>query len=437
MHEDLIWNREAETMEREDLAQLQLERLQMTLNRAHRNVTFYRRRFDSIGLAPGDVRSLADLRKIPFTTKDDLRENYPYGMFAVPLREVVRIHSSTGTTGKPTVVGYTRNDLDNWSDLTARFMTAGGVTRDDVVQIAFGYGLFTGAFGLHYGAERIGASVIPVSSGNTQKQLMIMKDFRSTVLVCTPSYALYLGEAAQEAGIERGSLSLRCGLFGSEPWSERMRSAIEETLGIVATDNFGLSEVMGPGVAGECLHKAGMHLQEDHFIPEIIDPDTGEVLPLGDRGELVLTTITREAMPILRYRTRDLTRLYLDKCACGRTTLKMDKVRGRSDDMLIVRGVNVFPSQVEQVLHEFEGVTPHYQIILSREEALDRMEVLVEVSGELFFDEMRKQKEMVDRMHRRLKDELGLSVALRLVEPNTLERFSGKAKRVLDRRKVD
>jgi len=437
MHDDLIWDRAAESMEREDLAQLQLERLQLTINRAHRNVSFYRHRFGSIGLEPGDIRSLADLRRIPFTTKDDLRENYPYGMFAVPLREVVRIHSSTGTTGKPTVVGYTRHDLENWSELTARFMTAGGVTRDDVVQIAFGYGLFTGAFGLHYGAEKIGASVIPVSSGNTQKQLMIMEDFRTTVLVCTPSYALYLGEAVQDAGIERGRLSLRYGLFGSEPWSEKMRAAIEEKLGIVATDNYGLSEVMGPGVAGECLHKRGMHLQEDHFIPEIIDPETGEVLPLGEKGELVLTTVTREAMPILRYRTRDLTRLFLDKCLCGRTTIKMDKVRGRSDDMLIVRGVNIFPSQVEQVLHEFEGITPHYQIVLTREEALDRMEVLVEVTGELFFDEMKKQREMVDRIRRRLKDALGVSVDLKLVEPQTLERFSGKARRVIDKRTIE
>ncbi len=437
MHDDLIWNREAETMERGDLEQLQLERLQMTINRAHRNVSFYRQRLDGLGLQPGDVKSLADLRRIPFTVKEDLRENYPYGMFAVPLREVVRLHSSTGTTGKPTVVGYTRNDLDNWSDLCARFMTAGGVTRDDVVQIAFGYGLFTGAFGLHYGAEKIGASVIPVSSGNTRKQLMIMEDFRTTVLVCTPSYALYLGEAVQEAGIERGRLSLRHGLFGSEPWSERMRQVVEDKLGITATDNYGLSEVMGPGVAGECRHKRGMHLQEDHFIPEIIDPDSGEVLPLGERGELVLTTITREAMPLLRYRTRDLTRLFLDKCPCGRTTMKIDKVRGRSDDMMIVRGVNVFPSQVEQVLQEFEHVTPHYLIVLTRDGALDKMEVLVEVSGELFFDEMKKQRELIERMASGLRDAIGIAPVVRLVEPNTLERFSGKARRVLDQRKMD
>ncbi len=432
-----VWNRAAETMDREELAQLQLERLQTTVNRAFRNVSFYRKRFESIGLQPGDIRSLADLRKLPFTTKDDLRDNYPYGMLAVPLREVVRIHSSTGTTGKPTAVGYTRNDLENWSELCARFMTAGGVTSDDVVQIAFGYGMFTGAFGLHYGAEKIGASVIPSSSGNTQRQIMFMQDFRSTVLVCTPSYALFLAEALREAGVDRSRLFLRWGLFGSEPWSERMRRELEGLLGLVATDNYGLSEVGGPGVAGECLEKAGQHLNEDHFIAEVIDPDSGEVLPLGEKGELVLTTITREAMPLIRYRTRDLTRLTVGPCACGRTLAKMDKVMARTDDMIIVRGVNIFPSQVEQVLTEFDGITPHYQIILTREGALDEMEVKVEISETLFFDEMRKQKELVDRISRRLREALGVSPSLKLVEPHSLERFSGKAKRVLDQRRID
>jgi phenylacetate-CoA ligase len=421
-------------MPRDELEQLQLERLQSTVNRMYRNVKFYRNRFDEAGIMPGDILSHADLGKVPFTTKEDLRENYPYGMFGVPLREVVRIHSSTGTTGKPTVVGYTQNDIDTWSELVARFMTAGGVTRDDVVQIAFGYGLFTGGFGLHYGAERIGASVIPISSGNTRRQLMIMEDYRTTVLVCTPSYALYLAEALEENGINGDRLSLKYGLFGSEPWSERMRDEIEERMGIIATDNYGLSEVMGPGVAGECLEKSGLHINEDHLIPEIIDPDSEEVLPMGERGELVITTITREAMPLIRYRTRDLTRLYLDDCECGRTLVKMEKVSGRTDDMFIVRGVNVYPSQVEKVLFGFEGITPHYQILLTREGALDKMEVLVEVNESLFFDEMKKQRAFVEEIKEGLRGELGIKVSLKLVEPRTLERFKGKAERVLDNR---
>ncbi len=434
MSDHRIWDEKREMMPRDELEQLQLERLQSTVNRMYRNVKFYRNRFDEAGIMPGDILSHADLGKVPFTTKEDLRENYPYGMFGVPLREVVRIHSSTGTTGKPTVVGYTQNDIDTWSELVARFMTAGGVTRDDVVQIAFGYGLFTGGFGLHYGAERIGASVIPISSGNTRRQLMIMEDYRTTVLVCTPSYALYLAEALEENGINGDRLSLKYGLFGSEPWSERMRDEIEERMGIIATDNYGLSEVMGPGVAGECLEKSGLHINEDHLIPEIIDPDSEEVLPMGERGELVITTITREAMPLIRYRTRDLTRLYLDDCECGRTLVKMEKVSGRTDDMFIVRGVNVYPSQVEKVLFGFEGITPHYQILLTREGALDKMEVLVEVNESLFFDEMKKQRAFVEEIKEGLRGELGIKVSLKLVEPRTLERFKGKAERVLDNR---
>ncbi len=434
MSDHRIWDEKREMMPRDELEQLQLERLQSTVNRMYRNVKFYRNRFDEAGIMPGDILSHADLGKVPFTTKEDLRENYPYGMFGVPLREVVRIHSSTGTTGKPTVVGYTQNDIDTWSELVARFMTAGGVTRDDVVQITFGYGLFTGGFGLHYGAERIGASVIPISSGNTRRQLMIMEDYRTTVLVCTPSYALYLAEALEENGINGDRLSLKYGLFGSEPWSERMRDEIEERMGIIATDNYGLSEVMGPGVAGECLEKSGLHVNEDHLIPEIIDPDSEEVLPMGERGELVITTITREAMPLIRYRTRDLTRLYLDDCECGRTLVKMEKVSGRTDDMFIVRGVNVYPSQVEKVLFGFEGITPHYQILLTREGALDKMEVLVEVNESLFFDEMKKQRAFVEEIKEGLRGELGIKVSLKLVEPRTLERFKGKAERVLDNR---
>jgi len=436
MTEHGIWNREAETMPREDLEQVQLERLQSTINRVYRNVRFYRNRFDELGIEPGDIRTREDLEKIPFTTKEDLRDNYPYGMFAVPLREVVRIHSSTGTTGKPTVVGYTANDLDSWSEVVARIMTAGGVSKDDVVQIAFGYGLFTGGFGLHYGAEKIGASVIPISSGNTRRQLMIMEDYRTTVLVCTPSYAMFLTEVLEEAGVDPERLSLKFGLFGAEPWSERMREEIEAKTGIIATDNYGLSEVMGPGVAGECLERSGLHLNEDHFIPEIIDPDTGRLLPPGEKGELVLTTVTREAMPLIRYRTRDITRLYLDECPCGRTLIKMEKVSARTDDMIIFKGVNVYPSQIEEILFEFEGVTPHYQIVLTREGALDTMEILMEVNEAIFFDQMKKQKDMVEQIGESIRGVLGVSAKVRLVEPRSLERFKGKAKRVVDEREI-
>jgi len=436
MNDHRIWNPDAETMPREDLEQLQLERLQSTLNRVYKNVKFYRNRFDQLGIEPADIRSREDLEKVPFTSKEDLRDNYPYGMFALPLREVVRIHSSTGTTGKPTVVGYSANDLDSWSEVVARIMTAGGVTRDDVVQIAFGYGLFTGGFGLHYGAERIGASVIPVSSGNTRRQLMIMEDYRTTALVCTPSYAMFLTEVMEENGIDSERLSLKYGLFGAEPWSEKMRREIEGKTGIIATDNYGLSEVMGPGVAGECLEKSGLHLNEDHFIPEIIDADSGEVLPMGEWGELVLTTVRREAMPLVRYRTRDLTRIYTDDCACGRTLIKMEKVTGRTDDMIIFKGVNVYPSQIEEVLLDFEGVTPHYQIVLGRDGALDTMEILVEVNESIFFDEMKKQRIMVDKIYDSIRDTLGVSPKVKLVEPRSLERFKGKAKRVVDKREI-
>jgi phenylacetate-CoA ligase len=423
-------------MPREDLEQLQLERLQSTLNRVYRNVKFYRNRLDSMGIEPHDIRSREDLQKVPFTTKSDLRDNYPYGMFAVPLREVVRIHSSTGTTGKPTVVGYSANDLDSWSEVVARIMTAGGVTNEDVVQIAFGYGLFTGGFGLHYGAERIGASVIPVSSGNTKRQVMIMEDFRTTALVCTPSYGMFLTEVLEENGIEPERLSLKYGLFGAEPWSFRMRDELERKLGIIATDNYGLSEVMGPGVAGECHEKSGLHLSEDHFIPEIIDPESGEVLPTGEWGELVLTTVRREAMPLIRYRTGDLTRLYIDDCACGRSLIKMEKVTGRTDDMIIFKGVNVYPAQIEEILLDFEGVAPHYQIVLKRDGALDTMEILVEVNESIFFDEMKKQSTLVDGIHDSIRGTLGISPRVKLVEPRSLERFKGKAQRVVDDREI-
>ena len=432
----MYWEPQMECMAREDLEQLQLERLEATINRAYLNVPFYRKKFDGLGVDPDQVRSLDDLRRLPFTTKDDLRENYPYGMFAVPLREVVRIHASSGTTGIPTVVGYTRNDIKTWSNLVARILTAGGVTKDDVVQIAFGYGLFTGGFGLHYGAERIGASVIPISSGNTKRQIKIMQDFKTTTLICTPSYALLIADTMYEMGVNVNGLSLKYGLFGAEPWSEGMRHEIEEKLKIIATDNYGLSEVMGPGVAGECLQRRGLHINEDHFIFEVINPDTLDPVRPGEIGELVITTLTKEAFPMIRYRTRDLTRLITEPCACGRTFYRMSKILGRTDDMLIVKGVNVFPSQIETVLFEIEGTEPHYQIIVDRKGHLDELTVLVEVSEEIFFDEMKKQHELINLIKGRLASELGIQVEVKLVESKTLERFEGKAKRVIDKRKL-
>ena len=346
----MYWEPEFENMDREELEQLQLERLEATLNRVYMNVPFYRKKFDELGIDTDSIRSFDDIRKLPFTTKDDLRNNYPYGLFAVPLREVVRIHASSGTTGMSTVVGYTKNDLKTWANLVARVLTAGGITKDDVIQIAFGYGLFTGGFGLHYGAERIGASVIPISSGNTSRQIKIMQDFRTTALVCTPSYALLIAETMKEMGINVNSLALKHGLFGAEPWSEAMRKEIQEKLKITATDNYGLSEVMGPGVAGECLERNGLHINEDHFLVELIDPQTLEPAGPGEIGELVITTLTKEAFPVIRYRTRDLTRLMPDSCPCGRKFRKMSRIMGRTDDMLIIKGVNVFPQQIEAVL---------------------------------------------------------------------------------------
>jgi len=429
-----VWDRDKECMPREQLEALQLQRLQSTLRLVNTQVPCYKNKFSSLNISPEDVRTLDDLQHLPFTTKEDLRLNYPYGMFAVPMREVVRIHSSSGTTGKPTVVGYTRNDLNTWTQLAARFMTAAGVTADDIVHIAFGYGLFTGAFGLHYGAEEIGASVIPISSGNTDKQIMIMQDYRSSALVCTPSYAMTLADRMEKQGFDPRQLALKAGLFGGEPWSEEMRNEIETRLGIIATDNYGLSEVMGPGVGGECQYKRGMHISEDHFIAEIIDPDSGQVLPRGSVGELVLTSITKEAFPIIRYRTRDITKLDYEPCACGRTNVRMMKTMGRSDDMLIIKGVNVFPTQIEEVLFQVEGCEPHYQLIVEREGTMDTLEVQVEVSESIFFDEMRKQRSFVDRLEKRLLSILGVGAKVKLVEPSTIIRHEGKAKRVIDKR---
>ena len=432
----MYWETDKECMAREDLEQLQLERLQSTLYRVGTHVPFYKKKFDELKFNYDDVRSLDDLRRLPFTIKQDLRDNYPYGLFAVPLRDVVRVHSSSGTSGQATVVGYTRNDIKTWSNLVARVITAAGVTKNDVIQIAFGYGLFTGGFGLHYGAELVGTSVIPISSGNTKRQIQIMKDFKTTALVCTPSYALVMADTMMEMGINPNGLSLRYGLFGGEPWSEGMRREINEKLGIIATDNYGLSEVMGPGVSGECLECNGLHINEDHFLLEILDPNTLEPVPEGEVGELVITTLTKEAFPMIRYRTRDLTRFIPGPCACGRTMRRMQRVMGRSDDMLIIKGVNVFPMQIETVLFEVEGVEPHYQIIVDRENHTDRITVLVEVMESIFFDEMKKQRMVIDRIKNRLASALGLQVEVKLVEEKTLERYEGKAKRVIDRRQL-
>ncbi len=432
----MYWEKEKECMQREELEQLQLERLESTLTRVQMNVPFYRKKFDETGIDTDNVTSIEDLRKLPFTTKEDLRDNYPYGLFAVPLREVVRVHASSGTTGSSTVVGYTKNDIKSWSNLTARVLAAGGVSKDDVVQIAFGYGLFTGGFGLHYGAERLGASVIPISSGNTARQIKIMQDFRSTALICTPSYALLIADTIYDRGININTLSLKYGLFGGEPWSDEMRREIEQKLKIRATDNYGLSEVMGPGVSGECGEQNGLHINEDHLLIEIINPDTLDPVPDGETGELVITTLTKEAFPVIRYRTRDLTRIIAGNCACGRTFRRMQKVMGRDDDMLIIKGVNVFPSQIESILFDIEGTEPHYQIVLDRDDGLDKMTVLIEVEESLFFDEVKKQNELVELIKKRLASELGISVSVKPVERKTLERFEGKAKRVIDNRRI-
>jgi phenylacetate-CoA ligase len=432
----VIWNEEYETMSREGIEQLQLHRLQSAMKWAYDQVPFYHQRFKDEGVSPKDIRVLEDLRKMPFTTKDDLRQGYPYGMFAVPLDKVVRIHSSSGTKGKPVVAGYTKGDINTWAELVARLVTAGGVMAKDVAQIAFGYGLFTGGFGLHYGLERVGATVIPASAGNTQRQIMLMQDFGTTVLVSTPSYGIYMAEVGKDMGVDFSRMPLRVGLFGAEPCSERLREEIEKRLGITATDNYGLTEVMGPGVAGECLEKNGLHINEDHFIAEVINPATGEVLALGEEGELVFTSLTKEAFPIIRFRTRDISCLNAEPCSCGRTFRKMAKVTRRTDDMFIIRGVNVFPSQIEEVLMEIEGIEPHYQIILDRHKGLDELNILVEVSERIFPDAMKKLVEFEENVKVKLHDAIGINAKIKLVEPRTVERTSGKAKRVIDRRET-
>ncbi len=428
------WQPEAECMDREELEQVQLERLESMLSRVHRAVPLYRRRFDEVGFDPDDLRSAEDLRRLPFTLKADLRSAYPYGLFAVPLREVVRLHASGGTGTAALVMGYTRNDIKTWSNLMARLLVAGGVTKDDVVQITFDYGLVTGAFGVHYGAERLGASVIPISSGNTKRQIAIMQDYKTTALVSTPSYAVHLANAVVEAGLNANAFSLRRALVGGEPWSDAMRRRIQETLNVTATDNYSLSEVMGPGIAGECLERDGLHVNEDHFLVEVIDPATLAPVPPGQPGELVITTLTKEAFPLVRYRTRDLTSLVPGPCPCGRTSVRIRRIEGRTDDMLVIRGVNVFPSQVEAVLREVEGAEPLYRVVIERPRALDQVTVQLAVSESWFFDEMKRQAEFRETVKRRLKSELGVNVEVKLVERKTLEGLS-PAERVQDLRR--
>jgi len=430
-----VFQPEYEAMPRAELELLQLERLKALLVRVYENVPTYREKYDAAGFDPRSVESLADLAKVPFTVKDDLRSAYPYGMFAVPLREIVRVHSSSGTTGQISVVGYTRGDIDRWADdLMARTFAAAGATADDVVQVTYGYGLFTGGLGAHYGSERLGALTIPISGGNTKRQVQVLADFGVTVLACTPSYALLIAETAREMGIDPHELPLRVGVFGAEPWSEGMRRQIEDELGVRAIDIYGLSEVLGPGVATECEHQNGLHVFEDHFIVEVVDPDTLQPVPDGQTGEVVFTTLTKEGIPVVRYRTRDISRIIPAQCACGRTMRRIERITGRSDDMLIIRGVNVYPSQIEQVLLGIPMVAPHYQVVLSKRGSMDHVEVHVEVAPEFAFDEVRELERLQRRVKADIESVLAVSIAVKLVEPKSIARSEGKAKRVVDLR---
>ncbi len=425
-----------EVADREELDALKLSRLRATLERLYDRVPFYRGKLAEAGFEPGDLKGLEDLGKLPFTVKSDLRDNYPFGLFAVPMRDIVRLHASSGTTGKSTVVGYTASDIEVWADLIARTIVAAGGTPDDVVQVAYGYGLFTGGLGLHYGVEKLGATVVPISGGNTKRQVRLMQDFGTTILACTPSYALNIAEVLEEMGMGLDQIRLKAGILGAEPWSEEMRRSIEERLGIMAIDIYGLSEMMGPGVSIECRQQDGAHIFEDSFIAETIDPDTGELLPPGEVGELVLTNINKEGLSLLRYRTRDITRLDYEPCACGRTHVRMHRVTGRSDDMLIIRGVNVFPSQIEMVLMQVPGLSPHYQIIVDRVGTMDILEVQVEMGPEMFSDEIRKLEELEKRLRDEIQSYLGVSVKISLKEPKSIQRSEGKAVRVIDKRKI-
>ncbi len=431
------FNEEFETLPRVAIEALQLMRLKSVVERVYSNVPFYRNSFDSAGIRPESITSLSDLQRLPFTTKQDMRDSYPYALFAAPMEEIVRIHASSGTTGKPTVVGYTKKDIENWADLMARTLVTAGAHKGDIIHNAYGYGLFTGGLGVHNGAERLGASVIPISGGNTARQLMIMQDFGSTVITCTPSYALFMAEEARAEGLDFKNFKLRVGIFGAEPWSEAMRGEIERKLNLTALDIYGLSEIMGPGVAQECYEgKCGLHIWEDHFIPEIINPVTCELLPAGEKGELVITTITKQGIPLIRYRTRDITSITYEPCVCGRTHARISRLSGRSDDMLIIRGVNVFPSQIESILVRIEGVEPHYLLIVDRKENLDTLQIQVEVDENIFSDEVKVLQLLARRIEKEIKDMLGVTCSVKLVEPKTIQRSEGKAKRVIDNRKL-
>lgn len=430
----MYWNQEIECMDREQLRELQGEKLKTTAQKVYDNVPFYKKAFDEKGVKPQDIKSVDDLKKLPFTVKDDLRQNYPFGLFAAPQEDIVRVHASSGTTGKPTVVGYTARDIKNWGELMARTFTFAGGNKNSVIQIAYGYGLFTGGLGAHYGSETLGALTVPISGGNTKRQIMLMQDFGTTIIACTPSYALFMAETMEDMGIDPKSLKLQAGVFGAEPWTEAMRKQIEERLGLLAIDIYGLSEIMGPGVASDCEYKQGLHISEDFFLPEIIDPETLQPLPYGEKGELVITTIDKDGIPLIRYRTRDITSLHPETCGCGRTMVRMNKVLGRSDDMLIIRGVNVFPSQIEGVLVKMANVSPHYQIVVDRVGNFDRLEVQVEVEGSLFSDEVRQLEALRNRIKAEIQTVLGINVTVTLAEPKTIERSMGKAKRVIDNR---
>ena len=431
----MVWNAAVECMPAGERRTLQLERLKTTVRRVYERVQPARKKMEEAGVRPDDIKTLEDLSRLPFTSKDDLRDYYPFGLLASPLEDVVRIHSSSGTTGKPIIAGYTRNDIEVWAETVARTIGCAGGHRKDIMQVSYGYGLFTGGLGLHYGAEKVGCVVVPTSAGNTRRQLMLMQDLGTTLLACTPSYALYIADEAAEMGIDMEGLSLRAGMFGAEPWTVEMRREIEERLYVKAVDIYGLTEVIGPGVSSECLEQDGLHIFDDHFYPEIVNPETREPLPHGEKGELVFTSLTKEAFPIVRFRTRDITRLFPEKCACGRTSCRMERLSGRSDDMLIIRGVNVFPSQIESVLMSIEGTEPHYLIVVDRVDHMDQLEIQVEVRREIFSDEIRKLEAMQQRIERQINSTLGLGAKVKLVEPKTIERSMGKAKRVIDKRK--
>ncbi len=430
----MFFQKDIETLPRQEIEKIQLERLKHQVQYCMDNVPFYHKRLTEAGVTADKIKTLSDIQYIPYTTKTDIRDNYPFGLFAKPMKEIVRIHASSGTTGKPTVVGYTRNDLNHWSDCVARLCAAVGVNDNDIAQISFGYGLFTGALGLHYGLEKLGCAVIPISSGNTQKQAMILKDFGTSVLISTPSYAMYMSEVAHEMGISNEELKLRIGLFGSEGCTDALRDKIEKGFGLFSTDNYGMSELMGPGVSGECEYRCGLHFAEDHFLPEIINSETGEVLPRGEKGELVVTTLTKEGIPLLRYRTKDITRIHYEKCKCGRTHARMEKVQGRSDDMLKIRGVNVFPSQIESVMANIDGISPHYELILTRKNYTDYLEVRIEIIDETLLEKLENLEALRKEAADKLKTVLGIQAKVTLVAPKSIQRYEGKARRIIDKR---